>query len=62
MVGAGEADARICLVFWLPLLDGGVFEWNRKETHCEGINGVCQPARAIEKKGELQDCLIASLS
>lgn len=52
MAGEGEADAKEYALFsGFLLLDGDAFEWNRKETHCEGINGVCQnPTRAIEKK------------
>lgn len=52
MAGEGEADVKEYALFsGFLLLDVGAFEWNRKETHCEGINGVCQsPTRAIEKK------------
>lgn len=42
MPGEGEADVKEYALFsGFLVLDVGVFEWNRKETHCEGINGVC---------------------
>ena len=40
--GEGEADVKEYALFsGFLVLDVGAFEWNRKETHCEGINGVC---------------------
>lgn len=39
------------LFYSLLSLSCGVFEWEMRGTHCEGVNDVCQkPSRVIEKK------------
>lgn len=53
--GEGETGVQEYDLFsGLLSLDGGAFEWDRREIHCEGRSGVHQnPSRAIEKKVEL---------